>query len=72
LFTIGKLKENVAPLPSVLFSAHIVPPRASTIFLEINNPNPVPSKDFAENLENNLGNISWSMPDPVSLTLTIT
>ena len=32
---IGKLNANVAPLPSVLFSAHILPPWASTIPLEI-------------------------------------
>jgi hypothetical protein len=25
-FTIGKLNENVVPLPSALFSAHILPP----------------------------------------------
>jgi hypothetical protein len=51
----GKLNANVAPLPSLLFSAHILPPWASTIFLEIYKPNPVPSKDFVANLVNNLG-----------------
>ncbi|MBV9666759.1 MAG: hypothetical protein JO327_01375 [Nitrososphaeraceae archaeon] len=30
-FVNGKLNANVAPIPSALFSAHIVPPRASTI-----------------------------------------
>ena len=41
-----------------------MPPCASTIFLEMNNPNPVPSKDFAENLENNLSSISWVYAAP--------
>ena len=39
---IGKLNTNVAPLPSGLFSAHILPPWASIIPLHMNNPKPVP------------------------------
>ena len=31
----GRLKLNVAPFPSSLFFAHILPPYASTIFLHI-------------------------------------
>jgi hypothetical protein len=61
----------VAPFPSWLFSAHIFPPWASIMLLEINNPNPVPEKDLVANFENNLGVISGSMPVPVSSTLTI-
>jgi hypothetical protein len=38
----GKLKLNVAPFPSALFSAHILPPWPSIMLFEINNPNPVP------------------------------
>ncbi|HEY7079986.1 MAG TPA: hypothetical protein VH500_09810 [Nitrososphaeraceae archaeon] len=36
----------------------------------MNNPKPVPEEDFEANLENNLGNRSWSIPVPVSFTLT--
>ena len=39
----GRLKEKVAPFSSSgLFSAHILPPWASTIFFDMNNPSPVP------------------------------
>ena len=38
LFTIGKLKANVAPLQSGLFSAHILPTWASIIPLQMYNP----------------------------------
>ena len=69
---IGTLNENLAPMPSLLFSAHILPPWASMILLEINNPMPVSSYDFETNIENNLGNISGSIPVPVSFTVTIT
>ena len=72
LFT-GKLNENVAPLLSALFSAHILPPWASIIFLEINNPKPVPPVcDFEANFVNNFGNMLESIPWPLSFTLTIT
>jgi hypothetical protein len=37
---------------------------------EINKLKPVPSKDFVANFVNNLGNISGSIPVPVSFTLT--
>jgi len=42
---IGRVNVNVAPLPSALFSAHIFPPCASTMPLEINRPNPEPVPD---------------------------
>jgi hypothetical protein len=42
------------------------------MFFEINKPNPVPLSDFVANFVNNLGNISESIPDPVSLMLTRT
>jgi hypothetical protein len=41
------------------------------MLFEINNPNPVPLSDFVANFVNNLGNISESIPEPVSFTLTI-
>jgi hypothetical protein len=41
------------------------------MLLDINSPNPVPLSDFVANFENNLGNISESIPEPVSFTLTI-
>jgi hypothetical protein len=56
----GRLKQNVDPLPSALFSAHILPPRASTILLDI--PNSVPVTDFVANFVNSLGYISASIP----------
>jgi hypothetical protein len=37
----------------------------------MNNPSPVPSKDFVANFENNLGKISESMPVPLSFILTV-
>jgi hypothetical protein len=61
---------KVAPLPSRLFSAQMLPPCASMILLEINNPKPVPVMDFVTNLVNSLGMISGSIPCPVSLILT--
>src|SRR6185503_10850444 len=66
----GRVKVNVAPLPFSLFSAQIVPPCASTIFLEIYRPSPVPDCDFEANFTNNLGMISGWIPIPVSLTST--
>jgi hypothetical protein len=57
----------------VLFLAHILPPRASIILLEINRPRPVPpASDFVVNFENSLGNISGSIPTPVSFTEILT
>ena len=56
-----------------LFSAHILPPCASMILLDIYRPRPVPPlSDFEANLANSLGNTSESIPIPVSLTDTIT
>src|SRR5918912_1271478 len=54
-----------------LFSAHILPPCASIIFLQIYRPRPVPEKDLEENLVNSLGIISGSTPEPLSHILTI-
>ena len=62
----------MAPLPSALFSAHIFPPCASIILFETNSPRPVPSNDFVANLVNSLGNISESIPVPVSFILNVT
>jgi hypothetical protein len=42
---------KVAPLPSVLFSADILPPSDSTILLEMYRPNPVPLEGLVANLE---------------------
>ena len=36
------------------------------------NPNPVPFSDLFMNFENNFENISESMPDPLSFTVTLT
>jgi hypothetical protein len=64
----GRLNVKVAPITSGLFSAHILPPCASTILFDMNNPNPVPPvSDFVVNFVNSLGNISRSIPVPVSL-----
>lgn len=65
----GRVNEKVAPLPLELFSAHILPPCASIILLQIKRPSPVPEKDFVANFENSLGNISSSIPLPSSLIL---
>jgi hypothetical protein len=58
LFTIGKLNENVAPLPSALFSAHILPLCASTMPFEISRPSPEPASDLVTNIVNNFSCIS--------------
>jgi hypothetical protein len=55
----------------LLFPAHILPPWASTILLDMNNPNPVPDSDFVANFVNSLGIISGSIPLPLSLTLIV-
>src|SRR5215208_2132101 len=69
---IGNVKLNIAPLPSESFSAHVLPPCTSIIFLQMYSPNPVPVlESLVVNFENNLGNISFEIPFPVSLTLTI-
>lgn len=51
----GMLKANVAPLPSLLFSAHIFPPWDSTIFFARKRPSPVPFSDLVANLVKRLG-----------------
>src|ERR671914_679772 len=48
------------------------PPCASTIFLQIYRPRPVPEKDLDENLVKSLGIISESTPEPLSHTLITT
>ena len=69
---IGKLNEKIAPAPSGLFSAQIFPSCASMMLLQMYSPNPVPLSDFVTNLENNIGIIWWSIPGPLSFTLTMT
>jgi hypothetical protein len=56
LLASGTLNENEAPFPSILFWAHILPPRASTIPFDIYRPRPVPAvADLVVNLEKSLG-----------------
>lgn len=50
------------------FSARIHPPRASTVLLDMNNPNPVPSYDF---VELSLGDILVSISIPIVSSPTI-
>ena len=66
------MNVKVAPFPSELFSAHILPPWASMMLFDMNRPRPVPTKDFEANFEKSLGIISWSIPIPVSFMETIT
>jgi hypothetical protein len=42
------------------------------MLFDIKRPSPVPVVDFVANFVNSLGNISESMPVPVSVMLTIT
>jgi hypothetical protein len=42
------------------------------MLLDIYNPRPVPLKDLLENFVNSLGNISGSIPEPLSSILTTT
>jgi hypothetical protein len=75
LFAKGKLNENVAPLPppvESLFTAHILPSWASTMFFDIYKPRPIPISDFVVNFENNFGNMSGPIPSPLSFILTTT
>jgi len=67
----GSLKVNVAPFPSLLFSAQILPPCASIMLLEMNSPRPVPVWDLVVNFVKSLDMISGSIPEPVSLTDTM-
>src|SRR5829696_3465696 len=68
----GRLNANIAPIPSGLFSAHILPPCANVIFFEMKSPSPVPFSDLLTNLSKRFGKISRSIPLPESLTLTMT
>ena len=69
---IGRLNENIAPLPLALFSAQILPPWDSTMFFDMNKPNPVPPvSDTTANFENSFGNTSGSIPAPVSFIVVI-
>ena len=59
----------MAPLPSLLLLAHIIPPWASIILFDIYNPSPVPEEYFSlANFVNNTGKIAGSIPVPVSFT----
>ena len=50
------LNVKVVPLsPSGLLLARILPPCASIIFFEINNPKPVPCSDEVVNFEKRVG-----------------
>ena len=66
----GRLKPNVAPLPLVLFAAHISPPCDSIIFLDRYNPKPIPFSDLVVNFWKSLSLIVGSIPLPVSCILT--
>src|SRR5215211_1245850 len=67
----GILKVNVAPLLSLLFLAQILPPCASIMLLDMNNPRPVPVWDLLVNFVKSLDTISGSIPVPLSLTETM-
>src|SRR5687768_9760074 len=54
-FSMGRLKVNVAPLPSLLFTAPIFPPWDSTILFARKRPSPVPFADLVANLVKSLG-----------------
>ena len=41
------------------------------MLFEINKPNPVPLDNFETNFSNSLGNMSESIPEPVSMMLTM-
>jgi hypothetical protein len=41
------------------------------MLFEINKPSPVPLDDFETNFSNSLGNMSESIPEPVSMMLTM-
>jgi len=56
--------------PSGLFFAHIFPPCASTIPLQMKSPNPVPISDFETNFVKSRVSNSSSIPTPSSFTLT--
>src|SRR5215217_8328317 len=58
VYPFGRLNLNVTPFPSGLFSAQILPPWASTMLFEMNNPNPVPVCDLETNFVKSWGIIS--------------
>jgi hypothetical protein len=62
----GSVNVRVAPIPSALFSAHILPPCDSMILFDMNKPNPAPFSDFVVNFVNDVGIISEAIPIPVS------
>jgi hypothetical protein len=64
-YTDGKIKLNVAPFPSLLFSAQMVPPCASIILLEICNPKPIPEDESVLNFSNSFECIFGFIPLPV-------
>src|SRR5918994_1467731 len=66
----GIIKENVAPFPWGLLCASILPPCDSIIFLDTNNPNPVPPESVETNFENSFGCTAGDSPVPVSFILT--
>ena len=67
----GKVKVIVAPTPSLLLVAQILPPCISIILLEINNPKPVPPVSvLVANFVKSFGNTSGCIPVPVSFILT--
>jgi hypothetical protein len=78
-YLIGILNVNVDPLtflPSsfrllLLLIAHIFPSCISIILLQINNPKPVPPiiEELVANFVKSFGNISGSIPIPVSFIL---
>ena len=67
-----KFDRLPSPLIAALLIAHILPPCLLIILLEINNPNLVPPSvvDLVANFVKSFGNISESIPVPVSLMLT--
>jgi len=59
---VNSVRRNVAPFPSALFSTHILPPWASTIFLATYKPKLISPIDLELYLVNNSGSIVWSTP----------
>jgi hypothetical protein len=60
----SRVNVKVEPISSSLFFAYILPPRASIMLLETNNPRPVPVWDLLVNFVKSLGIISESIPMP--------
>ena len=77
--TVGIVKVNRAPMPGPSLSAHIRPPCASTIPLQMARPRPDPatpllrsSPSLRVNFLNRYGSRSEGMPLPSSATETAT